>query len=142
MPFARAFLPLDKITIACPPFGYPDADPQECWLIIRTLYVLKQSPYHWYDKINSILLANGLCPSHEDPCLYSGFNQDPSNLSSLPSQHPLCLGLHVDDFVIFSKDPEVESLFCHLLAKRYKVDFIWIVNWFLSIHFSWSIMPS
>ena len=36
------------------------------------LYGLRQSPRHWYDKINAILISIGLKPSLEDPCLYSG----------------------------------------------------------------------
>jgi hypothetical protein len=64
-----------------------------------------------------------MCPSHENPCLYSGFIQVPSNTSTLLSQHPLCLGLYVDIFVYFSKDPDVESLLCCLLVEWYKVGF-------------------
>jgi hypothetical protein len=122
--------------------GDSDVDPQEAWLLLRLLYGLRQSPRHWYDKINSILLSIGLHPSLEDPCLYSGFIKDPSDPSSLPLQHPLCLGLYADNFVYFSEDPKVESLFCCLLAKWYKVDFMGIVNWFLDVHFSWRITPS
>jgi hypothetical protein len=105
-------------------------------------YGLQWNPYQWYEKIKSILLSIGLHPSPEEPCLYSGFIQDSSNPSRLLSQHPLCLGLYVGNFVYFSKDPKVKSLFCPLLAERCKVDFIEIVNWFLGVHFSWRIMPS
>ncbi len=55
---------------------------------------------------------------------------------------PLSLGLYVDNFVYFSKDPVVETLFCCLLAKRCKVDFMGIVEWFLGVHFSWCITYS
>jgi hypothetical protein len=42
----------------------------------------------------------------------------------------------------FSKDPAVEALFCHLLAEHCKVNFMGIVEWFLGVHFSWSITSS
>ncbi len=78
----------------------------------------------------------------EDPCLYTGFIWDPSNPSAPPSSLPLSLGLYMDDFVYFSKDPKVEALFCRLLSERCKVDFMGIVKWFLGVHFSWRITPS
>jgi hypothetical protein len=140
--FCQDILPPDEINIVCPPLSNPNADPKEYWFLLRTIYGLWWSPCHWYDKIKSILLSIGPCPSPDDPCFYSGFIQDPSNPSCLPSQHPLCLGLYVDDFVYFSKDPEVKSLFCCLLAKRCKVDFIGKVSWFLDVHFLWYIAPS
>jgi hypothetical protein len=55
---------------------------------------------------------------------------------------PLSLGLYVNNFVYFSEDPAVETLFCHLLAKHCKVDFMGIAEWFLGVHFSWRITPS
>ena len=58
------------------------------------------------------------------------------------SSAPLSLGMYVDDFVYFSKDPAVEALFCRLLAKQCKVDFMGIVEWFLGVNFSWQITPS
>ncbi len=103
---------------------------------MKTLYGLRQSPRHWYNKINTILISIGLTPSLEDPCLYSGLIQDPSDHSSEKSSSPLTLGLYVDDFVYFSEDPAVEALFCHLLSKRCKVDFMGVVNgsWVFILH--------
>jgi hypothetical protein len=50
--------------------------------------------------------------------------------------------MYVDGVVYFLEDPVVEALFCHLLAERCRVDFMSIVQWFLSIHFLWLITPS
>jgi hypothetical protein len=71
-----------------------------------------------------------------------GFIVNPSNPSATKSGYPLSLGIYVDDFVYFLEDPQVEALFCQLLAQRCKVDFMGIVNWFLGIHFSWRLSPS
>ena len=106
---------------------------------LKTLYGLRQSPHHLYDNINAILISIGLKPSLEDPCLYSGFIQDPSDPSAAKSTSPLTLGLYVDDFLYFSEDPSVEALCCHLLAERCKVDVMGVVEWFLGIHFEWRI---
>jgi len=140
--FCQGILPPEEVTIVCPPSGDPDADPQEYWLLLWTLYGLHRSPRHWYDKINAILRSIGLIPSLEDPCLYSSFIQDTSGLTGTKLTHPLALGLYVNDFIYFSEDPAVESLFCHLLTKRCKVDFMGIANWFLGVHFSWCLTPS
>jgi hypothetical protein len=124
-----------------PPAGAPDVNPNEYWLLLWTLYGLRRSPLHWYDKINAILRSMGLTPLLEDPCLYSGFICDPSDPSK-KSDTPLSLGLYADDFVYFSEDPDTEALFCRLLSARCKVDFMGIVNWFLGVHFSWRVTPS
>jgi hypothetical protein len=140
--FCQGVLLPDDITIVRPPQGAPDVKPNEYWLLQRTLYGLRRSPRHWYNKINAICCSFGLYPSLEVPCLYSGFIQDPSYPSRLPSTTPLTLGLYVDDFVYFMEDPAVEALFCCLLAEHSKVDFIGVVEWFLGIHSSWKITPS
>jgi hypothetical protein len=100
--FCHGILPPEETTIVRPPSGDPDADPQEYWLLLKT---------------NAILISIGLKPSLEDPCLYSGFIQDPSDPSSAKSTSPLTLGLYVDDFLYFSEDPSVEAIFCCLLAE-------------------------
>ena len=48
----------------------------------------------------------------------------------------------MDDFVYFSEDPAVKALFERLLGERVKVDFMGLVEWFLSVHFSWHIIKS
>ena len=105
--FCQGILPLDEVTIVCSPSGDPEAAPDEYWLLKRTLYGLCCSPCHWYDKINAILCSIGLVPSREDPCLYTEFVRNPSDPSSAMLSATLSLGMYVDDFVYFSKDPEV-----------------------------------
>jgi hypothetical protein len=84
----------------------------------------------------------GLTPLLEDLCLYTGFVRDPSDLLSVITSAPLSLSLYINDFVYVSKDPAVATLFCCLLAKRCKVDFMGIVEWLLGVHLSWCITPS
>ena len=58
--FCQGVLPPDEITIVKPPIGDPDAKKDEYWLLKRTLYGLRHSPKHWYDKIRKILASVGL----------------------------------------------------------------------------------
>ena len=53
--FCQGILPDDEITIVKPPIGDPDADKDEYWLLKKTLYGLRRSPHHWYNKITSVL---------------------------------------------------------------------------------------
>ena len=125
-----------------PPSGDPEASPDEYWLIKWTLYGLRRSPCHWYDKINAILCSICLTPFLKDPCLYTGYIHNPANPSASALSAPLSISVYVDNFVYFSKDPAVEALFCRLLSERCKVDFMGIVEWFLGVHFSWRVTSS
>jgi len=58
--FCQGILPPDEITIVKPPIGDPDAKEGEYWLLKRTLYGLRRSPKHWYDKISTIFNRLGL----------------------------------------------------------------------------------
>ena len=139
--FCQGILPPEEITIVKPPIGDPDAIDGEYWLLKRTLYGLRRSPKHWYDKIRNVLLKLGLRQNAYDPCLFSGDIIDPSNPNAPPSNCPLTLGLYVDDFVYFSEDPDVEARFENLLHDQVKVDFMGTVEWFLGTHFQWMVSP-
>jgi hypothetical protein len=51
---------------------------------------------------------------------------------------PLTLGIYVDDFVYFLKDPQVERRFEQLLTNLVTVEFMGTVDCFLRTHFQWS----
>jgi hypothetical protein len=135
--FYHGVIPSNETAIVGPPLYNPEANPQEYWLLLKTLMV-----FGTYNKNNAIFMSIGLTPSLKDPCLYSGYIQDHLNLSGAKLEHPLSPCLYVDDFVYFSEDPEFKSLFCCLLDERYKVDFMGIVEWFLDVHFSRRITPT
>jgi hypothetical protein len=122
--FCQGILPANETTIVRPPSGDPDAFKDEYWLLLKTLYGLRRSPRHWYDKINAILCSIGLTPSSHDPCMYTGFIRDPHDPSGSRSPKPLALGIYVNNFIYFSEDPAVEALFERLLGERVKVDFM------------------
>jgi hypothetical protein len=80
--FCQGILPPEEVTIVRPPSGDPDAAKDEYWLLQKTLYGLCRSPWHWYEKINSILRSIGLIPNAHGPCFYTGFVCDPHNPSA------------------------------------------------------------
>ncbi len=127
-------------------FAHPSSDPDalkdEYWLLQKTLYGLRCSPCHWYEKIDSILCSIGLVPNAHDPCFYTGLVRDPLDPLASQSSVSLSIGLYIDDLKYFSEDPAVEALFEHLLQERIKVNFMGLVEWFLGIHFSWRITTS
>jgi hypothetical protein len=100
----------------------------EYWLLNHTLYGLRRSPKHWYDKIRKILNKIGLQQNAYDPCLFTSHIVDPSDPLDSPSSSPLTLGIYVNNFVYFSEDPAVEAKFEHLLKEYTTVDFIGTVK--------------
>ena len=136
--FCQGILPDDEMTIVKPPIGDPDAVKDEYWLLKKTLYGLRRSPRHWYNKITAVLSSIGLKPNASDPCMFTGTLCDPDNpAADLPSD-PLTIGLYVDDFVYFSENPAAERHFERLLSRLVTVDFMGTVDWFLGTHFQWS----
>jgi hypothetical protein len=112
----QSYLPKDEKIICRPPRGCPLSKPGDLWLLRKTLYGLRRSPYHWYHNIKNILLDLGLSISDHDQCVFSG--------KLAPHLPPLYLGLYVDDFKYFSESDETERLFERLLGKRCKADFM------------------
>ena len=61
--FVQSYLPADETVIVRPPPGCPVSKPGELWLLKKTLYGLRRSPFHWYQKISKIFLEMGLTMS-------------------------------------------------------------------------------
>ena len=137
--FCNGDLPPDEVTIIRPPNGDPDTRKDEFWLLCKTLYGLRRSPRHWYDKIKKILLSMGLKQNIYDPCLFTGFVRNPGDPTDSPATVPLTLGLYVDDFIFFSASDEVKKKFQAILSRLIKVDFMGVLEWFLGIHFQWQV---
>ena len=53
--FVQATLPPDEKYILRPPAGCPRTPPKTYWLLKRTLYGLKRSPKHWFDRATNLL---------------------------------------------------------------------------------------
>jgi len=127
--FCQAILPPNEQYILKPPPGCPLTPPNSYWMLKRTLYGLKRSPRHWYEKAVSFLNTIGLHQCKHAPCLFTGH--------LIQGQPPIYLGLYVDDFVYFSESSEVEHIFEKKLQELTQVDFMGQVSHFLGIRFQW-----
>jgi hypothetical protein len=105
---------------------------------MRTLFCLRMIPRHWYNKIMAVLYSLGLKANASDPSLFTGSIIGPSNPAAGIPTAPLTLGIYLDNFVYFSKNPEVKRQFKQLLANLVTVEFMGNVDWFLGTHFQWS----
>jgi hypothetical protein len=132
--FCQSYLPKDETIIIRPPSGCPVSKQGDLWVLRKTLYGLRRSPYHWYQNIKKILIAKlGLTMSPHDPCVFYGKLQE-----DLP---PIYIGLYVDDFKYFSLSDETEALFEQQLSAHCKVDFMGEVSWFLGCKYEWENLP-
>jgi hypothetical protein len=131
--FVQSYLPNDEKIIVRPPKGCPISRNGELWLLQKTLYGLRRSPYHWYQNIRKILEDMGLSISPHDPCIFYGKLAD-----HLP---PIYIGLYVDDFKYFSTSDETEKLFEQRLGSKCIVDFMGEVSWFLGCKYEWENLP-
>ena len=68
-----------------------------------TIYGLRRSPKHWFDKAAASMKSIGLTQSPYAPCIFHG--------GLLPNKPKLYLGMYVDDLLYFSSDPDVEAEF-------------------------------
>jgi hypothetical protein len=108
--FCQSYLPKDETIIVRPPKGCPLSRRGDLWLLRKTLYGLRRSPFHWYQNIRSILLGMNLSQSPHDPCVFYGRLR--------PDLPFIYLGLYVDDFKFFSASDEAEQLFEQLLSAK------------------------
>eukprot|EP00957_Ditylum_brightwellii_P096735 7367439-Ditylum_brightwellii.AAC.1 len=53
--FVKATLPETEQYVIRPPAGCPNSKTNTYWLLKRTLYGLKQSPWHWFLKATELL---------------------------------------------------------------------------------------
>ena len=126
--FIQSMLPDNKPYVCWPPAGCPLTPPNSYWKLIKTLYCLKQSPRHWFNKAKTILEKIGLKQSPHSPCIFSD--------QILPNKPPLYLGLYVDDFIFFSQDLTVEKAFMQQFSSNVSCTFTKEINYFLGIKFT------
>ena len=61
--FCNVTLSENEATVIRPPIGGPAFQDNEYWLLKKTLYGLRQSPHHCYNKIKGIQIKMGFNPS-------------------------------------------------------------------------------
>jgi hypothetical protein len=114
-----------------PPAGCPISKPGTLWRLNKTLYGLRQSPRHRYEKFRATLLTMGFTQCIHDPCIFY--------CTPFPGGSWVYLGMYVNDFVYFSTCPQSELWFEMTLESHLKVDFMRRVTCFLDIYFEWTV---
>ena len=127
--FCQSYLPENEQYFVRPPHGCKLTPKGMYWRLKKTLYGLKRSPRHWYEKCRSILLSIGFKQCPNAPCLFVG------NL--IEGEPPLYIGIYVDDFAYFSESDEVEQKFEEEFGKRIKTKFNGVIDYFLGIKFTY-----
>ena len=128
--FCQSILPAQEKYVITPPHGCPLTPPNTYLLLKKTLYGLKRSPKHWFDKAVSILQSIGLTQIPNSPCLFIG--------TIIQDEPPIILGLYVDDCVYYSQSPAVEKEFERRLNHKIqgKFSFMGNIQHFLGIKFT------
>ena len=128
--FCQPELPEEEVVICLPPKGCPISKPNTYWKLKKTLYGLRRSPRHWYDKFVEVLVEKmGFQKCTNDPCVLVGYSPDHAE--------PIYVGVYVDDFVYFSASDEAEKWFESTLGSLLTVDFMGAVSYFLGCRYQW-----
>ena len=93
-----------------------------CFLVLRAIYGLKQSPRAWYQKFKQEMEAWGWRISAYDPCV---FIQDDSGL---------ILQLHVDDMITFGSNLQAILDFKKRLTSTFLTTDEGECSWYLGMH--------
>ena len=128
--FCNNILPDNEICIVQPPSNCPCSKPGTFWKLNKTLYGLTQLAHHWYTKIcNHLVDDMDFKSMDQDNCVF--------HCTPFKGEHPIYIGLYVDDFVYYSKSNRVQEWFKNELKSRIKVGFMGDFSWFLGQRYNW-----
>jgi hypothetical protein len=88
----------------------------------KSLYVLKQAPRAWYDRIDNYLMRLGFSKSHADPNIYY----------KVVNNAPVILLLYVDDLILIGE----ESLIIQCkkeLASEFDMKYLGLMHYYLGL---------
>ncbi|GJT76774.1 zinc finger, CCHC-type containing protein [Tanacetum coccineum] len=80
--------------------------------LMKSLYVLKQAPKKWHQKLNEVVLSNGYLLNQDDKCVYSKFDE---------SGKGVIICLYVDDMLIFGTDQVQVDLTMEFLSSKFSM---------------------
>ena len=127
--FCQSYLPEKEQYFVCPPHRCKLTPKRMHWRLKKSLYGLKRSPRHWYEKCRAILTLISLKQCPNVPCLFVGH--------LLEDQPPIYIGIYVDNFAYFSKSCAVEKKLEEEFGRRIKTKFNGIINYLLGIKFTY-----
>ncbi|KAG3099265.1 hypothetical protein PI125_g15066 [Phytophthora idaei] len=88
---------------------------------MKALYGRKQAGREWNSELNAFLIAYGLSPTREDPCVY------------IRPSYELTVFVYVDDILIgYKEERELQNLM-NALQDKYRIKDLGDERWFLGI---------
>nr|GEY91624.1 retrovirus-related Pol polyprotein from transposon TNT 1-94 [Tanacetum cinerariifolium] len=106
------------------PDGFVDPDhPEKVYRLRKALYVLKQAPRAWYDKLSNFLISKSFTKGTIDPTLFTiRYGED-----ILPVQ------IYVDDIMFGSTNLKFSKRFKKLTHSRFKMSLMGEMKFFLGL---------
>ena len=127
--FCYRILPNNELIIVKPPANFPLSQPNTYWKLHTSIYGLRRSPCHWYDRLKHALTNIGLIPLKNEPCFFFG-KIDPN----LP---PIYVLTFVDDVLFFSELDLTEHLFCERISSTIDINFLGDADFYTGFCFDW-----
>ncbi|GJR28917.1 retrovirus-related pol polyprotein from transposon TNT 1-94 [Tanacetum coccineum] len=104
--------------------GFVDPDfPNHVYRLKKALYVLKQAPRAWYDKLSSFLIKHRFIKGIVDPTLFTRRHRDDI----------LLVQIYVNDIIFGSTNPVFSNRFAKLMTDNFKMLMIGEVKFFLGL---------
>jgi hypothetical protein len=93
-----------------------------CFLVLRAIYGLKQSPREWYQEFKNTIQSWEWRVSAYDPCVF------------INDSNGLILQLHVDDITIFGSNSQTIVEFKARLSETFRITDEGECSWYLGMH--------
>jgi len=91
--------------------GYVSKEhPNHVYLLIRSIYGLKQAPLVWNATLDAWLCENGFTPTQADPCIYY----------RVIDKRKLIICVYIDDLIILCKQLNLKNI-TNMLAKHFSI---------------------
>ncbi|GJT54091.1 retrovirus-related pol polyprotein from transposon TNT 1-94 [Tanacetum coccineum] len=106
------------------PEGFIDPEfPNYVYRLKKALYVLKQAPHAWYDKLSSFLIKHGFTKGIIDSTLFT----------RLHGGDILLVQVYVDDIIFGSTNPDFSKRFANLMKNTFEMSMMGELKFFLGL---------
>ena len=122
VPNAYLRAPINRPIHVKPPYGYPDEG--TVYLMMKSLYGLKQSGRLWNKLIDNFPLECELRQIRQDPCVY--FKYEPLGTT--------VFGLYVDDVIVIAQDNSLSDTIMQQLHEKFEINDLCLISKCLCIN--------
>jgi hypothetical protein len=119
---------LDKEIYMHQPPGFQDKDhPNWVWLLLKSIYGLRQASRIWQETLHAALMELGFTQLESDPCVYIRYPQ-----GEVGREENIVIAIHVDDFLLAGKRIAI-NLFKSQIAKFFDIKDIGVAKMIVGI---------